>query len=298
MNVFKKVLHVIAILAVLVSCEKGKEMPVEYFPPPPSPSPDKETVNPSELPCDFNVMTFNVRYPASSDKGEKAWSSRRKAVYAMIKDRKPMIIGVQECYLSQRADILANCSDYKAYGVGRDDGKEKGESMSILYDSKKVQLENSGTFWLSPTPDKPSKGWDAACNRTATWEIVKIIATGKRFFLVNTHLDHVSSTAREEGIKLIKNRIDTLNTDSLPTIVMGDMNVDGSNPIFNVLGMKNSREEAEVTDNVYTYGSKYIDHIFYKGLDVVAYETINGNWEGTNYLSDHKPIMSMFNFPK
>lgn len=294
MDRFKSFLLVIAALAMLVSCDKEK--PVDYLPPPSSD--EGETVKPSELPCDFNVMTFNVRYPAASDTGDKAWSNRRKAVYAMINDRKPMVIGVQECYLSQRSDILANCSGYKAYGVGRDDGKEKGESMSILYDSKKVQLENYGTFWLSPTPDTPSIGWDAACKRTATWAVVKITATGKRFFLVNTHLDHVSAVAQEEGIKLIKNRIDALNTDSLPAIVMGDMNIDGSSPIFNVLGMKNTRDEAEVSDKVYTFGSKYIDHIFYKGLDVVAYETLNGYWEGTNYLSDHKPVMSMFNFPK
>lgn len=294
MNIFKNFLLVISALAMLLSCDKEK--PIDYLPPPSSE--EGGTVKPSELQCDFNVMTFNVRYPAASDTGEKAWSNRRKAVYAMIKDRKPMVIGVQECYLSQRADILANCSGYRAYGVGRDDGKEKGESMSILYDVTKVKLEDSGTFWLSPTPDKPSKGWDAACNRTATWAIVKITDTGKRFFLVNTHLDHVSTVAQEEGMKLIKSRIDALNTDSLPAIVMGDMNVDGSSPIFNVLGMKNSREEAKVTDNVYTFGSKYIDHIFYKGLDVVAYETLNGYWEGTNYLSDHKPVMSMFNFPK
>ena len=250
----------------------------------------------SQLLCDF--LRAEGYIVSVADTGEKAWSNRRKAVYAMINDRKPMVIGVQECYLSQRADILANCSGYKAYGVGRDDGKERGESMSILYDSKKVQLENHGTFWLSPTPDKPSKGWDAACNRTATWAVVKITATGKRFFLVNTHLDHVSAVAQEEGVKLIKSKIDEFNTDSLPTIVMGDMNIDGSSPIFNVLGMKNTRDEAEVTDKVYTFGSKYIDHIFYKGLDVVAYETLNGYWEGTNYLSDHRPIMSMFNFLK
>jgi endonuclease/exonuclease/phosphatase family metal-dependent hydrolase len=294
MKMFMKIMTVAFAAVILASC--GKETPVEIEPP--HVKPGEVTQKPSEMPHDFNVMSFNVRYPAAADTGEKAWSNRRKAVYAMINDRKPMVIGVQECYLSQRADILANCSGYKAYGVGRDDGKERGESMSILYDSKKVQLENHGTFWLSPTPDKPSKGWDAACNRTATWAVVKITATGKRFFLVNTHLDHVSAVAQEEGVKLIKSKIDEFNTDSLPAIVMGDMNIDGSSPIFNVLGMKNTRDEAEVTDKVYTFGSKYIDHIFYKGLDVVAYETLNGYWEGTNYLSDHRPIMSMFNFPK
>ena len=79
-------------------------------------------------------------------------------------------------------------------------------------------------------------------------------------------------------------------------IVVGDMNVDGSDPIFNVLGMKNARDEADVTDKVYSFGSKYIDHIFYKDLDVVAYQTIDGYWEGTSYLSDHKPVMAMFDF--
>ena len=92
MKVLKRILPLFASLALFVSCEKGKEMPVDYLPPP---APDKETVKPSELPCDFNVMSFNVRYPASSDTGDKAWSARRKAVYAMIKDRKPMVIGVQ-----------------------------------------------------------------------------------------------------------------------------------------------------------------------------------------------------------
>ena len=292
MRILKTIIPVISVLVLLVSCEKGND-PVDELPPPVT---GEEKVEPYTLPCDFNVMSFNVRYPASTDTGDKAWSSRRKAVYAMIKEVKPMVIGVQECYLSQRSDILSNCSGYKAYGVGRDDGNTKGESMSVLYDVSRVELLKSGTFWLSPTPDTPSKGWDAACNRTATWTVLKLKSTGKEFFFVNTHLDHVSATAREEGIKLIKSRIESLNTDGIPVVVVGDMNVDGSDPIFNVLGMKNAREEADVTDMLYSFGSKYIDHIFYKALDVVAYQTIDGYWEGTSYLSDHKPVMAMFDF--
>jgi endonuclease/exonuclease/phosphatase family metal-dependent hydrolase len=293
-NVLKMLSALAAGVLMLASC--GKENPGNELPPPGT---DEELGGPAaDLGFDLSVMSFNVRLLTSSDTGEKAWVNRKKPVCSMIKDKKPMVIGVQECYISQRDDIMSGTSGYIAYGVGRDDGKSKGETTSLLYDSSVLTMKEFGTYWLSETPDKASLGWDAACKRTATWALMQHKGTGKRFYVVNTHLDHVGTTAQTLGMKLIKEKTDAMNRDGLPVIVMGDMNLEPGSAAFAVLGMENTREVAKKSDNIGTFSSKLIDHIFFKGLDVLSYETINGHYDGTTYLSDHRPIMSTFNFRK
>ena len=253
---------------------------------------------------ELSVMSFNVRYPAAADTGEKAWSNRSKGVYAMIKAKQPMLIGVQECYISQRNDIVNNCEGYSAYGVGRDNGTTSGETTSILYQKSLFSLKEYGTFWLSETPNTPSTGWDASIKRTATWVKLEMKSNGQQFYFVNTHLDHQGATAKAEGLKLIQQKINDMNQAGLPVILTGDFNELSSSSIFNTLTLKNVRNEAPITDNFGTsngYGdqNKQIDHIYFGGsLNPLTYETIRDRWEGITYISDHYPIMATFNFQK
>ena len=109
----------------------------------------------------------------------------------MLTDQKPDVFGLQEALEDQVEFIEMNCRDYKWVGVGRDNGKKEGEFMAIFYNKNTVSLLKWGTFWLSETPSKPSMGWDAACFRTATWALMKDKDTGRKFYFVDTHLDHV-----------------------------------------------------------------------------------------------------------
>lgn len=264
---------------------------------------DSETPDVPAGEFELSVMSFNVRYPAAADTGEKAWANRSKGVYAMINTKKPMLIGVQECYISQRDAILKNCDSYLAYGVGRTDGKTSGETTSILYDKNLFSLKEYGTFWLSETPNTPSTGWDANIKRTTTWVKLEMKSNGKQFYFVNTHLDHQGAKAKAEGLKLIQKKIDDMNGAGLPVVLSGDFNELSTNSIFSVLTLKNTRNEAKVSDNFGTsngWGEKnqQIDHIYFDNLDVLTYETIRDRWEGYTYISDHYPVMATFNFKK
>ena len=110
---------------------------------------------------ELNVVSFNIRMGVAKD-GENSWEYRKAASAEMVKTLAPDIMGVQEAFDFQTEYIKEQCPDYDGVGVGRDDGKTSGEIMMIFYNTKKVELEKWGTFWLSETPDVPSFGWDAA----------------------------------------------------------------------------------------------------------------------------------------
>ena len=143
---------------------------------------------------DIKVISYNVRF--SGGDGENHWDLRKHASINMINDEKPTVFGVQEAKADQIAYLKENLPQYGYIGVGREDGKDGGEHMSIFYLKDQVELLDGGTFWLSETPDVPSKGWDAACKRSCTWTKLKMKDTGKEFAYINTHLDHVGKVAQ------------------------------------------------------------------------------------------------------
>ena len=254
----------------------------------------------------LKIMSFNVRYGSAKETNPmNGWEFRKAACVEMILDHKPTLIGFQEAIYTTQwrffQDELA--ADYEGFGVGRDDGAEKGETMGILYRKSEIRRLKGGTFWLSPTPDVCSKAveWGAGHFRTATWGIFEYIATGEKFFFMNTHLD-VKST-RDNAMKLIAERIEMYNPDDLPVYLAGDFNADSSDKIFNNIGnLKNTRlyAPAERTDhgptaNSWTGESKsVIDHVYCsKHLAVYEYRTIRDPYSGVVYLSDHYPIYTI-----
>ena len=118
--------------------------------------------NGSEETPELKVMSYNVRMGVAKD-GTNSWQHRCPATIAMLDDQKPDVFGVQEAFDFQIEFIEELAEDYKSVGGGRDDVKTKGEYMSIFWNKKRVKLLKWGTFWISETPDVPSKGWDAHC---------------------------------------------------------------------------------------------------------------------------------------
>ena len=123
--------------------------------------------------------------------------------------------------------------DYNYLGVGRDDGKESGEYAAIFYRKNRLEVEDSGNFWLSETPEKPSKGWDAACVRICTWALFKDKVTKKHFYVFNLHMDHIGITARREAAKLVISRMESCKK-GYPIVLTGDFNVDQRSEVYNV----------------------------------------------------------------
>ena len=248
----------------------------------------------------FNGVTaisFNIRTANAKD-GLNSWDFRGDAVLSMIKDQKPDVMGLQEALLIQIKPLIYFLDDYKWVGVGREDGKKEGEHMAIFYNKKRVSLLKWGTFWLSETPEKPSKGWDAQYLRTATWALMKDKGTGKKFFVVDTHLDNTGAEAREKGLSLILDRIAAMNPDGLPLLLMGDFNMTVDDPSMAPVkkAMHNCRTVAAKSDGLDTchdWGRHYssIDFIWEKGFgSCIEYETLTKPYDGRAFISDHFPV--------
>lgn len=248
------------------------------------------------------LMSYNIRYGTAND-GDYVWENRKDAAAAMVNDVHPLAFGVQEALEFQLTFLEENCPGYHYVGVGREDGVHEGEHMAVFYDSEKAEIEDWGTYWLSETPDEPSKGWDAACRRTATWTLLKEKASGKHFYFVNTHLDHVGKEARKNGLALVVERIGAMNPEGYPMVLCGDFNVFPDDPCLEDLRamMKDSWETAADVDDGITYhgwgtaeGPGHIDYIFYSGFSACEkMERIKEPYLGVTYVSDHYPVSAI-----
>ena len=254
---------------------------------------------------EIKVMSYNIRYGEGSD-GTNSWQYRAPLTIEMLEDQAPDIFGVQEALGNQIDFILEFTDGYECVGVGRDDGKKEGEHMSVFWNKKKIKLLKWGTFWLSETPSEPSKGWDAACFRTATWTLMKDKKTGNKFFFVNTHLDHVGKEARKNGLALIVDKIEELNPEGFPMVLTGDFNIKPNDPALKDLDtrMESVRKIAAKTDNHHTYNGwgsaskdSVIDYIYVSGFSACPeYQTITKKYSGRTFVSDHYPIISRLVF--
>ena len=256
-------------------------------------------------PKELKVMSYNIRLGVGKD-GTNSWQYRAPATIAMLEAQKPDVFGVQEAYGFQIAFIEEYCKNFKSVGVGREDGKKKGEYMSIFWNKKTVSLLKWGTFWLSETPEKPSMGWDANCIRTATWALMKDKKTGKKFYFVNTHLDHKGAEAQKNGLKLIVDRIASINPQGYPMVLTGDFNIKPNNPALTDLDkiMHSTRKIASKTDSRNTFNGwsvketdMIIDYIYVSGFsECPEYRTVTEKYVERPFVSDHYPIVSRLIF--
>ena len=250
----------------------------------------------------LKIMSFNVRYKNIGDSGGRSWTNRRAAVLKMFADQKPDIVGIQEAMWAQKAYLDQNLSAYKSIGVGRNNGANSGEFIVIYYLEKIVKLESWGTFWLSETPSTPSRGWDASLFRTATYATFTHIESGKKFFVINTHLDDSGTVARTKSMELLGIKMKTLNMDinDYPMILIGDFNMTIDDNNFNGISfMGNARMDSLQTDywnsfNGWGSGGRIIDHIFFRRITPLKFMTIVQPYLDIIYLSDHYPIVAEF----
>ncbi len=253
----------------------------------------------STVPDGIRVMSFNIRY-GTADDGPYSWDLRKEAAAAMINDVRPAAFGVQEALPMQLEYLGQECPAYKYVGVGREDGAGEGEHMAVFYDTERLSLSDWGTYWLSETPGEPSFGWDAACRRTATWTLLKDKATGRSFYFVDTHLDHVGREARRNGLALVVEKIREMNPGGRPMILCGDFNVYPDDPCLDGLRdmMQDARETAAETDRNVTWhdwgkvaGTPPIDYIFYDGFSSCSsFSRVTKEYAGCAFVSDHYPV--------
>jgi endonuclease/exonuclease/phosphatase family metal-dependent hydrolase len=170
----------------------------------------------------ITFMSYNVRYATAAD-GPDSWVLRRAGVFALINARRPDVLGVQEALASQVDELLVHLPGYSYVGVGRDDGKRAGEYAAVFYRRDRASVVESGTFWLSDTPDVVgSKTWGNNVVRVCTWAKLRT-TEGAEFTVYNAHFDHESQPSREKSAALVRSRVSGF------AVVMGDFNAGESN---------------------------------------------------------------------
>ena len=249
------------------------------------------------------IATFNIRWDNPGDEGN-LWKDRQHHVVSLLQFHQIGIVGIQEGLIHQVKQLESNL-EFDYIGVGRDDGEDKGEFSAILFDPQRYKLLDHGTFWLSPTPERPSKGWDAALNRVCTWGKFKD-QSGQTFYVFNIHYDHIGQQAREESSKLVLKQINAINQEKLPVIWMGDFNVTPDNPAYTTIISAPGWKDARLISEIPAYGPAgtftgfdwnkmpdgIIDHIFVNGpIKIIRHGILTDNY-GKKYPSDHFPVMA------
>lgn len=253
-------------------------------------------------PARLMVMSFNVRQSHAREKDPNdSWDKRKEACLEMLRQDGPDLVGFQEAQFRGQWSFFRDslASEYGSVGIGRDNGSDKGETSGFLYRTSVLTLLDSGTFWVSETPDVPSASFDEKYNRSLTWGLFKVNRTGRRFFYFNTHLG-LTWKSQKEGIELIVRKMQEINPDSLPLIFSGDLNTDISSAVFDPLRqiMFNARDIAPVTDGVPTYNAwgnrrkeRIIDFIWLTpGIKCLEYHTDTNPYGGHALISDHYPV--------
>ncbi|WP_224996092.1 endonuclease/exonuclease/phosphatase family protein [Cesiribacter sp. SM1] len=253
----------------------------------------------------LRVMSYNIRLDTPADK-EDQWPHRKERVTGLIRYHQPDLLGVQEALPQQVKQLAEALPQYAWYGVGRDDGKESGEFSAVFYNKDKFQVQDSGTFWLSPQPNQPSKGWDAAIVRICSWVKLKHKQTGGVFYHYNTHFDHVGVKARENSATLLTNKIREIAGNS-PFILTGDFNTTQDSQAYANLIKSGELLDTETISESGHYGpsgtfstfdvqnelGKKIDYIFVsKHFSVLQHATLTDAQNG-KYPSDHLPVIAV-----
>ena len=289
----------------------------------------------SAIAQELNVASVNVRFAAKGDyKRHNGWDQRKGYLCDMINHEAFDVFGAQEVRKEQLDDMLAALPDYRYIGVARDDGKDKGEFCPVFYRKDKLKMLDGGTFWLSETPDKVSKGWDGMCRRVCSWGYFQRKSDKVRFYFLSTHLDHRGRVAKTEGAKLVVNWIKE-HCKGENVIVVGDFNANQNSKYYRVFsesGILNDTYDVAKyrfaptgtfsAFNPERYTTERIDHIFVtndikvsrygmltyhyfrdmkgelKAMDTAAPAEIKGENRDVKCISDHYPVQSWITLKK
>ncbi|GHE71102.1 endonuclease/exonuclease/phosphatase family protein [Roseivirga thermotolerans] len=251
---------------------------------------------------EFNVISYNIRFNNAFD-NENWWGHRKEAAIALLNAHSPVVFGVQEAVLGQMKYIDDHMPDYSYVGVGRDDGKEQGEFSAVFYDNRQVELLTSGTFWLSPSPEIVSKGWDAALPRVCTYAEFEHKASGKKFWFFNTHFDHVGEEARANSAQLIVDKIKQIAGDKAPIVLSGDFNTTPDKAPYGritaFMDDASALSPSGIKGPIGTFNGfkldaelkNRIDYVFTKNLNVLNYAHLDTKRDNGLWVSDHLPVV-------
>jgi endonuclease/exonuclease/phosphatase family metal-dependent hydrolase len=248
------------------------------------------------------AATYNIRLNTARD-SLNAWPLRKENVKALVRYHEFDIFGTQEGFRGQ-LDDLAEMQEYAFFGGGRDDGLQAGEHSAIFYRKSRFKVLQNGDFWLSETPEKPSKGWDAkCCNRICSWAKMKDLVSKKTFFIFNVHFDHQGIEARRQsGLLMVKKMQEIAGSE--PIICMGDFNSTPETEQIRTLQstMQDTYLVTQMppygpfgTFNAFKFDAPMVDRIDYifvsKQFEVKKYAVLT-DAKNQRYPSDHQPVVA------
>lgn len=249
-----------------------------------------------------SVMSFNIRYDSSHDE-ENGWGYRKKEVVDLIKYYQPDFLGVQEAMPNQSKFLNEKLDLYKFIGHGRDGKNSVSEGIPLFYNITKFELLSKEIFWLSETPEKVSKGWDADYKRIVVYGVFRNITTKDTVHIFNCHFDHKGKVARVQSAKLMLETISRKQLTDKNVIIFGDLNSLPAEAPIEIL--KQQFEDSYDSSNYPVYGpvgtyngfdtksilSKRIDYIFTKNVEVESYRNIDDRRKNNLWFSDHLPVL-------
>lgn len=302
MKLFKeRFLTSILLLAIMfgnIACSDGKDNPI----PDPTPNEPKNTAV---------IATFNLRYNNAAD-GVNAWPNRKEMVANVIKNHKFDVFGAQEPYIDQLNDMGSLLPEYAYVGRSRTDEINRGEFVPIFYHKDRIEVLESGQFWLTHEEDKtiPSVGWDAGSPRICTWAKVKHKVLDQTFFVFNVHYAHDGSQARLESTKLMLEEAPRI-AQGFTYFLLGDFNYDQNSAPYqqhlrtsDVLVDTHGIAERNINGghgtllsgwnpNSNTTSGARIDHIFVNKQNppiIHRHQIITDSFNG-RAPSDHRPVL-------
>ncbi|GMM36593.1 hypothetical protein DASC09_039180 [Saccharomycopsis crataegensis] len=272
----------------------------------------------------IRLYTHNIRYDNNNLwEGERPWSERKYAVASSIKfnaagDTNNLVVALQEVLENQVKDLheLLGADEWSYYGIGREDGITRGEYSPIFWKTSSWELLESSTFWLSETPDRPSKGWDAHLERIVGWVRLKNRKSGIKVNVYSTHFDDQGVVARREATKLIISKMQGTNDD--PSFLAGDFNTEPTDEPYKVASHHLLDISKQVTHKADKYGhygdvtytgfdggirerAKVIDYIWCENPDKQREKGYSLKFSGSGvlhsqyngeYMSDHRPVVA------
>lgn len=277
----------------------------------------------------IRVLTHNIRYATSSPfKGERPWPERRQLLLNELgyhtRYASDAFICLQEVLHNQLEDIRAGLNpekgptaqDWTYIGVGRDDGKQAGEYSPIFYRSSVWELLHWETVWLSETPSKPSKGWDAASIRIVTIGVFAHRSSGNTVLAMNTHLDDQGSRSRLEAARIIRAKIHEYNEGKFGLLISGaflagDLNSQENEEAYSYLTGSGFHDTYKLVDASRRYGNHHtftgfgyekeppsrIDYVLlgsagHQSWSVEGYSVMANKFDDDVFNSDHCAVVA------
>lgn len=242
----------------------------------------------------LRAVTFNIRYDNPND-GVHTWLNRRDRVAQLLREFDADVIALQEALKHQLDFLQSELPGWTFVGVGRTDGDESGEFSPVGFRTDRFELIDWGTWWLSPTPEHPSRGWDAALPRIATWVRMRDVESDLTSLVVGTHFDHRGEVARLESARLLAAKL----ADEPHVILMGDFNAPPDSPPHRALVP--SMIDAAGDDSRATWcgwdgepdPGRRIDWVLSRGFTRISYDV--PAWSTPDRPeSDHLPVLADF----